>query len=62
HKYNGYLVVLQNKDGRTIAAEATPDSFAKYHVSAMNLKEDEICNRALIGESTSEEGGSVSVQ
>ncbi|MEM7145926.1 MAG: hypothetical protein AAF591_12385 [Verrucomicrobiota bacterium] len=62
HKYNGYLLILQNKDGRTIATKAAPDSFAKYHTSAVNLKEGELCNRALIGESADDAGGSVTVQ
>jgi hypothetical protein len=62
HRYNGYLLILQNKDGRMIATKAVPDTFSKYHASALKLKEDDLCNRALMGNEETEAGTSVIIQ
>jgi hypothetical protein len=62
HRYNGYLLILQNKDGRMIATKGVPDTFTKYHASAIKLKAEDLCNRALMGNEETEAGSSVIVQ
>jgi hypothetical protein len=47
HKYNGYLLVVENAGGKVIAADSAPDSFARFAANALKLKTNDLCDRML---------------
>ena len=58
YKYNGYLLIVHNKDGKVIATDSTPDTFARFAAAALKLKTDEKCDRMLINPDAAGDSGS----
>lgn len=57
YKYNGYLLILQNADGKVIASDSTPDTFARFAVNALKLDTGDICDRMLVNPKAAEGSG-----
>ncbi|MEM7145927.1 MAG: hypothetical protein AAF591_12390 [Verrucomicrobiota bacterium] len=65
HKYNGYILVIQNADGKIIATESAPDTYGRFSANALKLKSGDLCNRMLVDPKAAAEaaaGSSITVE
>ncbi|MEM8955743.1 MAG: hypothetical protein AAGD22_16435 [Verrucomicrobiota bacterium] len=62
HKYNGYILIVQNPDGKVIGSESAPDTYARFAANALKLKTGDPCDRMLNNpEATKNDGGGATV-